>query len=49
MKFVRYTVYGKTVTDNLCEYDYSCSTEKQAVHLAGVLNSHQTEGPRRPQ
>lgn len=48
MKFVRYTVYGKIVTDNLCEYVYVCSTEKQAVHLAGVLNSHPTEGVKRP-
>ena len=37
--FVRYTVYGTTVTDNLCEYHYRCSTEKQAIHLAGLLNS----------
>ena len=48
MKFVRYTVLGRVVTDNLCEYDYVCSTQKQAVHLAGVLNSHPTEGVERP-
>lgn len=46
--WVRYTVYQKTVTDNLTEYEYVCSTAAQAHHLAKVLNSHPTEGRKRP-
>jgi hypothetical protein len=34
----RYTVYGTTVTDNHCEYEYSCSTVKQAEDLCRKLN-----------
>jgi hypothetical protein len=34
----RYTVHGTTVTDNHCEYVYTCSTEKQAEDLCRKLN-----------